>query len=431
MAMADSGRTPAKRAGQVFRHFVFMMIGALLAVPYIAVFIWGTQLAGSPEASPLSAVVAFILLFLLLVVPALLSVTRALERTAVRELLDVDLAEPVDSTGPNRRWRGAAWYLVHLMAGGLTLVAAVFAIPVMVTLAVMPLTGQTRVAEQLSAVLSPFADSTTAVLWSLALGAGVVIFTILTGMALRHWAGVMLGPSPAERLALEEQRVRADARRNELARELHDSVGHALTVTTLQAVAAQSLLARDPDAAARAMQAVADTGRAALAELDHVIGILREPGSRGANVPDGGAGSLAALPAYLDGLAKQGLNIEQNFDPGRLNNLPPAVSSAAFKILQEGLTNVLKYARPRQCSLTISRDSRLLRLDLNNPVSGILQLRGGGRGLAGIEERARLAGGSAQTSLGQGTWSLTASFPLDARQPRGEPPHRESIWEHR
>lgn len=189
-----------------------MMIGALLAVPYIAVFIWGTQLAGSPEAGSLSAVVAFILLFVLLTVPALLSVTRALERTAVRELLDVELPEPIGSAAHNRRWRGAAWYLVHLMAGGLTLVAAVFAIPVMVTLSVMPLTGQTRVSDQLSAVLSPFADSTTAVLWSLALGAGIIIFTILTGMALRHWAGVMLGPSPAERLALEEQAARASAR---------------------------------------------------------------------------------------------------------------------------------------------------------------------------------------------------------------------------
>lgn len=425
--MADSGRTPAKRAGQVFRHSVFMMIGALLAVPYIAVFIWGTQLAGSPEAGPLSAVVAFILLFLLLAVPALLSVTRALERTAVRELLDVELPEPIGSTAHNRRWRGAAWYLVHLMAGGLTLVTAVFAIPVMVTLSVMPLTGQTRVADQLAAVLSPFADSTTAVLWSLALGAGVIIFTILTGMALRHWAGVMLGPSPAERLALEEQRAHADARRNELARELHDSVGHALTVTTLQATAAQSLLARDPDAAVRAMQAVADTGRAALAELDHVIGILREPDGSN-HVLDGGAGSLTELPGYLDVLARQGLEIERNFDPRRLDSLPPAISTAAFKILQEGLTNVLKYASPQQCTLTISADPRMLHLDLSNPVSGVRQLRGGGRGLAGMAERARLAGGSVQTSLAKGSWSLVAAFPLDSGQPDdGQPDKTQPV----
>jgi signal transduction histidine kinase len=417
--MADSGRTPAKRAGQVFRHFVFMMIGALLAVPYIAVFIWGTQLADSPKAGPLSAVVAFILLFLLLAVPALLSVTRALERTAVRELLDVELPEPIGSTVHGRRWRGAAWYLVHLMAGGLTLVAAVFAIPVMVTLSVTPLTGQTRVADQLSAVLSPFADRTTAVLWSLALGAGVVIFTILTGMALRHWAGVMLGPSSAERLALEEQAERAAARRNELARELHDSVGHALTVTTLQATAAQSLLTRDPDAAVRAMQAVADTGRAALAELDHVIGILRDPDAS-AHSLDGGAGTLAELSGYLDVLARQGLEIERNFDPRRLDRLPPAVSTAAFKILQEGLTNVLKYASPQQGTLTISAETQMLHLDLSNPVSGVPQLRGGGRGLAGIAERARLAGGSAQTSLTKNIWSLVASFPLDSGQPEGE-----------
>lgn len=195
-----------------------------------------------------------------------------------------------------------------------------------------------------------------------------------------------------------------------------------MTVTTLQATAAQSLLARDPEAAVRAMQAVADTGRAALAELDHVIGILREPEGPGAQPMDGAAGSLVELPGYLDMLARQGLDIERNFDARRLDGLPPVASTAAFKILQEGLTNVLKYASPQQCALTISAEPRMLHLDLSNPVSGVPQLRGGGRGLAGIAERARLAGGSAQTSLTKGIWSLVASFPLDFWQPDGGQP---------
>jgi signal transduction histidine kinase len=111
-----------------------------------------------------------------------------------------------------------------------------------------------------------------------------------------------------------------------------------------------------------------------------------------------------------------------------LDSLPPAISAAAFKILQEGLTNVLKYASPQQCTLTISADPRMLHLELSNPVSGVPRLRGGGRGLAGMAERARLAGGGVQTSRAKGSWSLVASFPLDSGQPDdGQPDGAQSV----
>ncbi|GAB3518008.1 sensor histidine kinase [Arthrobacter monumenti] len=429
--MADGSGAPVKWAVKVFRHGVFMMIGALLAVPYVAFFIWGTQVAGAAGVHPMAAVVVFFLLFLLLAVPASLSVTRALERTAVRELLGVELPDPLPRGGhrhPRRvrlwnprgwrvqAWRGGLWYLVHLSAGGLTLVAVAVAIPVIVTLTVLTLTGQTESTEQITNVLSPFVDSTTAILWSLGLSAGIVVFTVLTGIALPHWAQVMLGPSGAELRALEEHRARIAAKRNELARELHDSVGHALTVTTLQATAAQSLLRNDPDSAERAMQAVADTGRAALAELDHVIGMLRNPD--GNDYPGReGAPDLRLLQPCLDRLSEQGLVIDRHFDPNLIGRLPGAVSAAAFKVVQEGLTNVLRYAQPQEAILQIDDVHGRLHLVLTNPVAVPRQVLGGGRGLDGLTEHARLVGGTAQSALHDGNWILRAEFPLEEERP--------------
>lgn len=396
------------RAARIFRHFVFLMIGALLAVPYIVVFIWATQVAG---VEPASGVVAFVLLLFLLVVPSLLSATRALERTAVRELLGVELLEPVNGLDAGRRWRGAAWYIVHLMSGGLTIVTVAFAVPVIITIAVLAITGELETVTEVTAAVVPSADTTTAVLWSLGLGLGVTIFNILAGIALPHWARIMLGPTPAERAALEAERAKAAARRNQLARDLHDSVGHALTVTTLQATAAQGMLGRDPEGAERAMRAVADTGRQALAELDHVIGILRSGGTEGP-----GAEGLTELPVFLDRLEDQGLLVVRNYDESLLSAVPASTSCAAFKVLQEGLNNALKYARPQKARLNIVLDESWLRLQLTNPVNGTAAGRAsGGRGLEGMRERARLAGGTAEIGMDDGVWSLRAELPAAAR----------------
>ncbi|MEV7647187.1 histidine kinase [Arthrobacter sp. NPDC089319] len=406
--MTETGRRPSQRAGRIFRHFVFMMIGALLAVPYIVVFIWATQLAA---VSPANAAVAFTVLVLLLAVPAALSATRALERTAVGELLAVKLAEPAGPVTRQRRLRGAVWYLVHLMAGGLTLVAIAFAAPLVISVVILPLLGNANSANELSAAVVPFTDDTTAALWSLGLGTGVIIFTILTALALPHWATLLLGPSPAERRVLEEEQARLEAKRNELARELHDSVGHALTVTTLQATAAEALMGRDPEEAARAMRAVADTGRSALAELDRVIGILRAPG-----VPAENPAGLRQLPGYLDHMEDQGLQVKREFETQTLEQVPAAASAPAFRILQEGLTNALKYASPREAVLHIELNGQRLQIQLVNPVvQSATARRASGRGIAGMQERARLAGGSTRSQLAQGRWTLSVDIPLQER----------------
>lgn len=443
--MTESGRPMARRAGRIFRHFVFMMIGALLAVPYFAVFIWATQLAA---VSAGLASFAFAILCALLAVPALLPVTRELERTAVRELLAVDLPGLPDVSAPagrpgrpavGRNWRGAAWYLVHLLSGSLLLLALVVAGPVLLSITFSWLAGRRQAVAEVAAAVVPFADTTTAALWAAGLGLAVLVFTVLTGSALPHWARGLLGPSHAELAVLDEARARDEARRNGLARELHDSVGHALTVTTLQATAAQGLLARDPAAAARAMQAAAETGRAALAELDRVISILRSP------VPEEPAAGLEELPRVLARFAGQGLEVEHDDDGEEFTRLPRDVSAAALRILQEGLTNALKYAHPTRARLRIRTEAGTLLVRLSNPVAARAEAeRGaagsapapeaavpgaaasprpaapgappaasaGGRGLDGIRERARLVGGTAHAAMADRTWTLDVVLPI-------------------
>lgn len=458
--MTESGRPVARRAGLIFRHFVFMMIGALLAVPYFAVFIWATQLAA---VSAGLASFAFAILLVLLAVPALLPVTRELERTAVRELLAVDLPGLPDMSalpgqpgrpGFGRRWRGAAWYLVHLLSGSLLLLALVVAGPVVLSITFSWLAGRRQAVAEVAAAVVPFADAATAALWAAGLGLAVLVFTVLTGSALPHWARGLLGPGPTELAALDEARARDEARRNGLARELHDSVGHALTVTTLQATAAQGLLARDPAAAARAMQAAAETGRAALAELDRVIGILRSP------VPEEPAAGLEELPRVLARFAGQGLEVEHDYDGEGLVRLPRDVSAAALRILQEGLTNALKYGHPARAQLRVRAEAGTLRLRLGNPVRARADDAGaaagsapaweaaarraaaspgpavpgssalasaGGRGLDGMRERARLVGGTVQAGMAGREWILGIVLPIPGNPGSGGAAARRAV----
>lgn len=103
---------------------------------------------------------------------------------------------------------------------------------------------------------------------------------VVAGALLSRAAPWFLGPSAAERIAAMESEAVKLAERNRLARELHDSVGHALSVVTLQAGAAGRVLDSDPAFAREALGAIEESARAALEDLDHVLGLLRDDPSR-------------------------------------------------------------------------------------------------------------------------------------------------------
>ncbi|MFH0244912.1 hybrid sensor histidine kinase/response regulator transcription factor [Streptomyces sp. HK10] len=159
-------------------------------------------------------------------------------------------------------------------------------------------------------------------------------------------APTLLGPAPADRLAAAEARAAALAARNRIARELHDSVGHALSAVALQAGAARTALGSDPEFVRRALTAIEETARHTTGGLDAVLGMLREDGGTPSRAPAGP--TLAGLDGLLERTRASGTPVTLATGPGSWREtpglLPEAVSREAYRILQEGLANALRHA---------------------------------------------------------------------------------------
>jgi signal transduction histidine kinase len=222
-------------------------------------------------------------------------------------------------------------------------------------------------------------------------------------------APALLGPGPLERLAELEARAADLAERNRLAQELHDSLGHALTVTALQAAGARRVLRDDPGFAEQALDAIARTSRAAAAELDGVLGVLRDGATAGrVPVPD-----LRGLPELLARHREAGMPLDVELC-GDLAAVPGAVSREVYRVLQEGLTNAVRHGGAAPTSLRLVVAPSELTAQVRNAVPATR--RGGpgrgGRGIAGIRERMTLLGGRVSAGLDRdGSWLLHLQVP--------------------
>ena len=393
-------------AGLTYRRYVHLLLGAVLLLPYISLVGLFAQSITVGGLDPF--------VFVLLVVPAtaaavgvvLVPGVRALEITAARALLDADIPEPDPATAdswPARR-RALLWLLINLAVGGLTALVTLFVLPVAVGFLAAPWREFPPFPTGLAAAWMPPAGLLLPVLLLHAVSAG--------GAALARLAPRILGPSRTEQLAVELARVqsaeRALAERNRLARELHDSVGHALTVTTLQAGAAARVLDTDPAFVARALDAIAEVGRAALEDLDHVLGLLRD-GGEGARGPQPG---LADLDVLLDRARATGLVVAVERQ-GPLAAVPRAVSREAYRIVQEALTNALRHAGQVPVTVRVTADESAVELEVTNPLgAGGGRARVGGRGLAGMRERVSVLRGELAAGPAGGDWRVAARLPL-------------------
>ncbi|WP_213453398.1 histidine kinase [Rhizomonospora bruguierae] len=411
-------------SGATYRRLVHLLLGGVILLPYVLL---GAAFARLLTAdSPLPA--ALLLLTVatgIVAVPAFLGGTRSLEIAAARALLDVDLPEPPPGRPGVRmetRLRGALWFAVHLLAGGLVGAALLIALP-MALVFIAQLFGLTTGGALAGLRIGPLDEHDAG--WLTVIGVlmlvGLAYAVAGLGALAALMAPVLLGPSPAERIAALEAEAAALAERNRLARELHDSVGHALTVATLQAAAARELLDRDPAFARTALAAIERTSRAAMADLDHVLGVLRdaERAGTGVRAPQP---TLIGLDRLVADARRAGVPVEVRVD-GALDGVPAAVSREGYRIVQEGLTNAARHARGERVTLHLAVADGRLAIDLSNPVPAASgENRGGGRGLAGMRERVHLLGGELAVGAREGRWRVSARLPTAAPADPGRLP---------
>lgn len=233
----------------------------------------------------------------------------------------------------------------------------------------------------------------------------LLFLVVLGGRISTAAARWLLGPSPTDRLSVLEELTEQLLERNRMARELHDSIGHALTVAVVQAGAARA--ANDPAFTERALAAIEETGRDALEDLERVLRVLRESGT-----PVGRRPTLGEAQRLLDSARSSGAKVDARVS-GDLGLVPAPVSREGYRILQESLTNVLRHAGPVPIRVSITVADGRLELEVVNPLSGSAGLPGSGSGLRGIRERAALLGGKARMESREGEWQVRVGLPLD------------------
>jgi signal transduction histidine kinase len=252
-----------------------------------------------------------------------------------------------------------------------------------------------------------------------------LIPVIYAGQAVHRWRR-RVGESQArlDRLEAEHEAATALAlvtERARIASELHDVVTHNVSVMIVQAGAARQVLTDSPGAATDALLAVESSGRAAMAELRHLLGLL-SPVAGGGDAdelqPQPGLSQLRLLTERVRGA---GLEVELRA-PAPPPDLPPGLDLTAYRIIQEALTNVLKHAGVTRAAVSV--DCECDRLEVCVTDAGPTELAspqahvafpGTGRGLLGLRERVAVYGGEFTAGpVPGGGWSVRASLPLDA-----------------
>jgi signal transduction histidine kinase len=270
----------------------------------------------------------------------------------------------------------------------------------------------------------------------------ILLPTVAVGVAIRLWRG--RARESAERLRRAEAEHEAQTRRAveqeraRIASEMHDVVTHNVSVMVVQAGAARRVLDSSPEDAREALLAVEASGRTAMTELRYLLGLLApaDGDAVGAGGSWAGVGrgdlalapqpGVARIPDLLARVCAAGMPVELVVDPadGTEPTLPPGVDLAAFRVVQEALTNVMKHAgatravvrlgyRPRDLLITVTDDG---------PPPGsapVAQPSGyGGRGLIGLHERIAVYGGELDAGpRAGGGWRLMARIPVAEAAP--------------
>jgi len=321
--------------------------------------------------------------------------------------------------GPS--WRTVIWIMARIVLGPVSFVLAVVAVLVpfslVTTLAVavahvadiVPVNGDNQAAiDIVDSVAYWVAVGSPAIILALPMFAWMVRGLAITHRVFARWA---LGPgadqlvqAATERAEFAEQQIRID-------QDLHDSIGHLITMNTIQAGAGAHVFDTDPEFARQALETIEERGRAAMGELDRIIAAIR--------------GDQPEARAPLPGMDDIGRLIEESRTAGmevsyeaEYPDAPAAMGRAAFTVVREALTNAARHAPGATVSVRIEQDADALGIEVLNgkPAAGAHRPHGGGgRGLSGIRDRVMLLGGKSSAGPENGGFAVRALLPLQAR----------------
>jgi signal transduction histidine kinase len=207
----------------------------------------------------------------------------------------------------------------------------------------------------------------------------------------------------AEREAERERQLAVAEERTRISRDLHDSAGHAINVILVHAGAARLLSEKDPERSREALQTIESVGRETLREIDQLVHALREDDGAVVEPPAG----LAALESLVQRHRDAGLDVDLSVTGS--HPLAPAVNRAAYRIIQESLTNALRHG-DGAAHVTAAYGDEALDLSVTNPAPGD-GATSAGHGLVGMYERASLVGGTLEAGSVDGTFRVRARLP--------------------
>ncbi|WP_017558741.1 sensor histidine kinase [Nocardiopsis baichengensis] len=403
-------------SARTYTRWVYLVLGGALFMPFfIGVLVlisllspWTPEegfgvpgLAGTLVAAALGGLTGF------------LPGVHALQAQIARSLLGGPLADepPLAGADWRTRARGCCWLALLFAVGLAVCVLTMVVLTDAASLALVALLGQAPDMGQ-RVILVDWAPQGSR-RWLSPLVGALMLAALISTMALlgagaARLARPFLGASAADRLAAVRARADDLGERNRLAAELHDSIGHALSVVALQAGAASRVIDRDPAFARGALEAIAEQARTATAELDHVLGLLRErPGERAPQR------TLADVPHLVE--AARAAGTEADYEArGPVGELPAVLARELYRICQEGVTNALRHGSGGPVRVRVDVSETAVRAEVSNPCTGRGARRGearGGRGLAGARERVRLLGGELRAGADDGVWRLAAEIP--------------------
>jgi signal transduction histidine kinase len=208
-----------------------------------------------------------------------------------------------------------------------------------------------------------------------------------------------------------DAREAASRERDRIARELHDVVGHAVSLMVVQAGAERLALGSGGLPRTRAaLASIESSGRQALVELRAMLGVLRSTESVDERTPQP---TLAALPELVEQVRRAGLPVTLSLPQGK--DVPPGLALTAYRLVQESLTNALRHAGPVPTTVDVEVDHDL-RVRVANALPRRPAVGSEGRGLVGMRERVTLHGGAITAGPQNGCWIVDARLPLLARE---------------